>query len=210
MEKMEVLYNPCPLVHRCEGTKKNQILYAGTLLRRKGYDVLLKAFGKIAKSYPDWKLAFAGNPYLKEGINELEDGKEIAKQLGIESQIEWLGWVSGDEKERVFNESSIYCLASDGEGFPMGVLDAWAYGLPCIVTPVGGLPDIVVDGNNGLVFEVGNVDMLAEKLALMISDSHCRKYIAEESLKLAQTVFNVNAINHQLGGIYKTLSTTTN
>ena len=147
---------------------------------------------------------------MKEGINELEDGKEIAKQLGIESQIEWLGCVSGDEKERVFNESSIYCLASDGEGFPMGVLDAWAYGLPCIVTPVGGLPDIVVDGNNGLVFEVGNVDMLAEKLALMISDSHCRKYIAEESLKLAQTVFNVNAINHQLGGIYKTLSTTTN
>ena len=43
------------MVHRCEGTKKNQILYAGTLLRRKGYDVLLKAFGKIAKSYPDWK-----------------------------------------------------------------------------------------------------------------------------------------------------------
>ena len=210
MEKMEVLYNPCPLVHRYEGIKKKQILYAGTLLRRKGYDVLLKAFGKIAKSYPDWKLAFAGNPYLKEGINELEDGKEIAKQLGIESQIEWLGWVSGDEKERVFNESSIYCLASDGEGFPMGVLDAWAYGLPCVVTPVGGLPDIVEDGKNGLVFEVGNVDMLAEKLALMISDSHYRKYIAEESLRLAQTVFDVNAINQQLGGIYKTLSTTTN
>ena len=115
---------------------------------------------------------------MKEGINELEDGKEIAKQLGIESQIEWLGWVSGDEKERVFNESSIYCLASDGEGFPMGVLDAWAYGLPCVVTPVGGLPDIVEDGKNGLVFEVGNIDMLAEKLALMIYDSHCRKYIA--------------------------------
>lgn len=42
----------------------------------------------------------------------------------------------------------------------MGVLDAWAYGIPCVVTPVGGLPDIVIDGENALVFPVGDVDML--------------------------------------------------
>lgn len=206
MNKMEVLYNPCPSVHRSTKRKKKQILYAGTLLRRKGYDVLLKAFGKIAKIHPDWKIAFAGNPYLKEGINELEDGKDIARRLNIESQVEWFGWVSGDEKERVFNESSIYCLASDGEGFPMGVLDAWAYGLPCVVTPVGGLTDIVIDGKNGLVFSVGNVDMLAEKLDLMISDSQCREQIAQESLRLAQTTFDVKAINEHLGRIYEGMS----
>ena len=206
MKKMEVLYNPCPLVHRSADSKKNQILYAGTLLRRKGYDVLLKAFGKIAKAHLDWNVAFAGNPYLKEGINELEDGKDIAMQLNIESQVRWLGWVSGGEKERVFNESRIYCLASDGEGFPMGVLDAWAYGLPCVVTPVGGLPDIVVDGKNGLVFGVGNVDMLAEKLELMISDNQCRERIAQESLQLAQTTFDVKAISEQLGKIYESMA----
>lgn len=56
------------------------------------------------------------------------------------------------KKEETFQKASIYCLASDGEGFPMGVLDAWAYGIPCVVTPVGGIPDIVKDGINGLIF----------------------------------------------------------
>lgn len=46
----------------------------------------------------------------------------------------------------------------------MGVLDAWASGIPCVVTPVGGLPDIVIDGENALVFPVGDVDMLSSQL----------------------------------------------
>lgn len=51
----------------------------------------------------------------------------------------------------------------------MGVLDAWAYGIPCVVTPVGGLPDIVIDGENALAFPVGDVDMLSSQLKKMIS-----------------------------------------
>lgn len=59
----------------------------------------------------------------------------------------------------------------------MGVLDAWAYGIPCVVTPVGGIPDIVVDGENGLVFSIGDVDGLANKLRMIISDRTLRKNI---------------------------------
>lgn len=205
MDKMEVLYNPCPTVHITGGPKKNQILYAGTLLKRKGYDVLLRAFGKIAGKHTDWSVAFAGNPYLKDGFNELEDGKRIARELGIERQVEWLGWVSGAQKELVFNQSSIYCLASDGEGFPMGVLDAWAYGIPCVVTPVGGLPDIVEDGENALVFSVGDVDKLAAQLDRMISDNALREKIAQASLTLAKTTFNIENINRKLGDLYESL-----
>ena len=71
----------------------------------------------------------------------------------------------------------------------------------------------VGNGDNVKIYNTSQkIFKLSEKnpLALMIYDSHCRKHIAEESLRLAQTVFDVNAINQQLGGIYKTLSTTTN
>ena len=44
------------------------------------------------------------------------------------------------------------------------MFDAWAYGIPCVVTPVGGLPDIVIDGENALVFPVGDVDALTMQL----------------------------------------------
>ena len=135
--KMKVLYNPCPIVNRDFSKKKNVILYAGTLNERKGYNRLLQSFALIANKYSAWKIVFAGN-------GEIEQGKKLQKKLGIEdNQIEFLGWVSGKEKEKTFQEASIYCLPSWGEGFPMGVLDAWAYGIPVITTPVGGIIDIM-------------------------------------------------------------------
>ena len=88
----------------------------------------------------------------------------------------------------------------------MGVLDAWAFGIPCVCTPVGGIPDIVIDGKNGLIFDVGNIDMLAEKLDLIISNESLRESISAESLSLAQTTFCIANINKQLGEIYKRFS----
>lgn len=203
--KMEILYNPCPIVERLDIQKKKQILYAGTILKRKGYDILLKAFGRVAQKHTDWKVIFAGNPYLKDGINELEDGKQITKMLNIENQVEWLGWINGKKKDQVFCESSIYCLASESEGFPMGVLDAWAYGVPCIMTPVGGIPDIVRNEIEGLIFPVGNVDALADALDKMMSNEMLRKQVVQNTDKYVSDTFNVKKINKQLEKIYDSL-----
>ena len=145
--------------------------------------------------FPDWKVVIAGN-------GEIDKAKAIAKECGIEKQVVFLGWVNGKAKDLAFQQASIYCLASDGEGFPMGVLDAWAYGIPCVVTPVGGLPDIVVDGKNALVFPVGDVDMLASQLKKMISNDLLREKIAQASLELAHTTFNIDCINKKLEDVY--------
>ena len=204
--KMKVLYNPCPEVNRIKVEKKNQILYAGTILKRKGYDILIRAFAKIAGKYPEWKLVFAGNPAFRDGYDEMEDGKCIAKNLGISSRIEWIGWINGEKKEEVFNESSIYCLASKGEGFPMSVLDAWAYGIPCVMTPVGGIPDIVNNGVEGLLFPVDDIEMLAKQLERMMSDKELRIKIVNATDRYVKNTFNIQEINKQLGIIYKSLS----
>ena len=197
-ERIKVLYNPCPVVDRRDDLRRNQVLFAGTVIPRKGYAVLLKGFALIAGKYPQWKVVFAGN-------GEIDRARSIAESLGIAGQVEFLGWVSGDEKERVFQESSIYCLASDGEGFPMGVLDAWAYGIPCVVTPVGGIPDIVENGKNGLIFPVGDSGKLAEQLDLLMQDQSLRRQIVVGSDKYVYGQFCVENINRQLGEIYSTL-----
>lgn len=195
-EHIEVLYNPCPIVNRREDMREKNILFAGTIIPRKGYETLLRGFALIAPKYPDWKVVFAGN-------GEIDKAKDIANKLHITNQADFLGWVSGKDKEKAFQQASIYCLASDGEGFPMGVLDAWAYGIPCVVTPVGGLPDIVVDGENALVFPVGDVDVLARQLERMISDDELREKIADASLELAHTTFNIECINKKMEKIYE-------
>lgn len=197
-EHVEVLYNPCPRVNRREDIRENNILFAGTIIPRKGYGDLIKAFAKIAKKYPNWKIIFAGN-------GEIENAKKIASEYGISNQIVFPGWINGKKKEETFQKASIYCLASNGEGFPMGVLDAWAYGIPCVVTPVGGIPDIIKDEVNGLIFPVGDIDTLASKLEKLITNKDLRTKIVKETDKYVNNEFNISSINQKLGQIYSNL-----
>lgn len=194
-EHIEVLYNPCPIVNEKGDIREKSILFAGTIIPRKGYETLIRGFALIAAKYPEWRVTFAGN-------GEIENGQRIAKELKIENQVEFLGWIAGKKKEQTFRKASIYCLASDGEGFPMGVLDAWAYGIPSVVTPVGGIPDIVINGENGLIFPVGNNIELAKQLERIITDDDLYKKLTNASLYLAHTIFNISTINTQLEKIY--------
>lgn len=197
---LRVCYNPCPQISKDPILpKKKQILFSGTLYAGKGYQDLIYAFGKIADKYLDWKIVFAGN-------GEMEKGRAISKELGIANQVDFLGWVSGGQKDKVFRESMIFCLPSYAEGFPMAVLDAWAYGLPVITTPVGGIPDVAKDGENMLLFNPGDIDALARLLERMIIDEDLRNRIALASFDFAEHKFNKNTINKQLGDLYEELS----
>ena len=200
--KMTVLYNPCPQIDKDgiadASVEYRRILYAGVLNRRKGYAELIRAFARIAPRFPDWKLVFAGS-------GEIYHANALARELGIASQVEFTGWVAGETKDRLFRKASVFCLPSYAEGFPMAVLEAWAYGLPVVATPVGGLPDIVTDGREALLFEPGDCEALAGQLEKLMSDSGLRERMKAESLRLANEDFNIETIGRRLGEIYDSL-----
>lgn len=197
--KMDYLYNPCPIVQRDSSKQENVILFAGTLIERKGYNRLLQAFSKISNKYPDWRLEYAGN-------GAIEKAKELRKELGIpENQVKFLGWVSGSEKIETFQRASIYCLPSNGEGFPMGVLDAIAYGIPVVTTPVGGIVDAMTNGKDCLIYDIYNIDQLAECLDSLMGSLEKRKQLQENADKLVEGVFNVKNICSRLDTIYSHL-----
>ncbi len=196
--KIDVLYNPCPEVCIDNSRKKKIILYAGTVNERKGYRDLIKAFAKIVNKYPDWTINIAGN-------GEINEGTALATELGISDNVKFLGWISGKDKEKAFQEASIFCLPSYAEGFPMAVLDAWAYGLPVITTPVGGIPDVAKDGENMLLFNPGDIEELTKQLNRMISNECLREQIAQHSFQLSKTTFNQDTINKQLELIYDSI-----
>jgi len=198
-----VLYNPC-LCHNTDEPltliiKEKFILFAGTITKKKGYVDLIQAFSLIANKHPEWKIIFAGN-------GEIENAKRLAKFHLIEEQVIFRGWVNGEDKHLLFKKSSIFCLPSYTEGFPMAVLDAWAYGLPVITTPVGGLADVLVPGVNALVFEPGDVDMLSTYLNELITNDDLRQKISEESIKLSQGSFSITEISKQLNELYTSLA----
>jgi len=198
--RIEVLYNPCVTVNEISAfeRRKKNILFAGRLDQNKGWFDVINAFAKIASGHPKWKIVFAGN-------GEIEQAKTLARKKNILGQCEFLGWIDGEQKREVFRSSSVLCLASYAEGFPMAVLDAWSYGIPVVATPAGGLCDIIRNGENGLIFMAGDVNELALQLEKIISDDNLRKHIAEESRKLALTTFHLDTINSQLGKIYASL-----
>ena len=198
-KKLEVVYNPCPRITRTtQYEKKNQILFSGTLYEKKGYKDLIRAFAKVAEKYTDWKLVFLGN-------GEEDLAMSLAKDLGITEQVVMLGWVNGEEKHKSFCEAKALCLPSYAEGFPMAVLDAWAYGLPVITTPVGGIPDVAVDGENMLLFNPGDIDTLSKSLELIMSDKALRDQLSAASDIMAKEKFNLNIVTEQITAIYDTL-----
>ncbi len=87
----------------------------------------------------------------------------------------------------------------------MSVLDAWAFALPVVCTPVGGIMDVAKDGENILLFDPGDIKKLQIQLEALVKDENLRNHIAEESHKLSESVFNLDFINNQLGEVYKEL-----
>lgn len=195
-DKLKVIFNPCPIIKdNTAYEKQNKILFSGTLYEGKGYKDLIKAFSLIANNHRDWRLVLAGN-------GELGQARSLAEELGVSEQVDLLGWVKGESKHRVFCESKLLCLPSYAEGFPMAVLDAWAYGIPVITTPVGGIPDIAEDGKNMLLFNPGDINQLSDCLERMITNQELRESISKESVHLAKTTFNVNTICEEVAALY--------
>lgn len=197
--KINVIFNPCLVVNIDKNLPKQKIiLFTGTLNRRKGYEDLIIAFSKISNKFNDWKLVLAGN-------GELRQANKLIKNLNLDNKIILKGWISGVEMHELYHNSSIFCLPSYAEGFPMSVLDAWAYGLPVITTPVGGLPDIIEHGENALVFTPGDIKKLIENLDLLMSNSNLRIKLSLASLKLSKESFHIDNIDKQLDNLYKYL-----
>lgn len=200
--KAAVLYNPCPpaVSRQLPPLEKEKwIISAGVVNGRKGYADLIRAFAMIAPSHPDWKVIFAGS-------GEIDKGKALAEELGVGSQMEFAGWVAGEDKDRLFRRASVLCLPSYAEGFPMAVIDAWAYGLPVVATPVGSLPDFVHDGEDILLFNPGDCPALASQLERMIDDRELRERIGAASRTLAQKTLDIHTIGRELGKIYDSLT----
>lgn len=195
--KIEVLYNPCPIIKLDQFTQKeNIILYAGTLNKRKNYKVLIKAFAVIAKEFPSWKLVFAGN-------GEVEQAIALASTLEVEKQVDFVGWISGYDKHQLFSKASLFCLPSYAEGFPMSVLDAWAYGLPVITTPVGGIPEVAHDGLNITLFDPDNPEYLAKKLKELIMSKELQAQLSKAALSFAKNQFSLKKIESDMKKIYE-------
>lgn len=199
-KRVEVLYNSYTPVNAIDYDKrKKTIIFAGHLDKKyKAYDILLKGFASIAKQIPDWKLIVMGTGELHEAIS-------LAKKLGIDNQTEFKGYIVGKEKEKHFQEASLFCLCSYQEGFPMVVIEAWAYGIPVITTPVGGLPDVLEETKNAVTFYFGDYKSLGENILMLINKKEMRTKMSLYSQESVARNFSLNSVSSVLDSYYTSL-----
>lgn len=193
---LNVVYNACdtsgkhPLVE-----KEKLIIMAGYFDDNKAPDILIKAWSKLKEMYPEWRLVLMGN-------GDVERFRRIAYDFEVDKCISFPGYLVGKEKEIIWNRASIFCLCSYNEGFPMVVLEAWNYGIPVISTPVGGLPDVIVEGKNCLTFPFGDIDMLASQLKTLIDNTKLREEMGVFSKQFVKDTFSLDSVNDMWDSLY--------
>ncbi|MGM0839846.1 MAG: N-acetyl-alpha-D-glucosaminyl L-malate synthase BshA [Bacillota bacterium] len=124
-------------------------------------------------------------------------------ELGLEDRVLFLG--KQDNLEELYSLSDIKLLLSEKESFGLVALEAMACGVPSIGTNVGGIPEVIEDGYNGYICEVGNVAQVAEKSLLLLKDETLHKELSEHALLTARTKFHSSKIVEEYERIYKEL-----
>jgi glycosyltransferase involved in cell wall biosynthesis len=155
-----------------------RLLFVGAVGKLKGEKDLIKALAILRDNKPNLKVSFLG--YGAESL------KEYCDELGISDFVEHLGAVSMDERIEFFQKSDIFVLPTYAEAMPMSVIEAMAAGLPVISTRVGGIPELIDDGVDGLLFAPGDVNALAEKISFLLNNKDARKRIGKKAKQKAR------------------------
>ena len=176
-----------------------RVLYSGRINVRKGTFDLLEAFARVASEFPDATLICAGD-------GEGEQLLARATALGLQHRVSCPGWISASEMSSELSRASLFALPSHAEGVPMALLEAMARGLPVITTPVGGIPEVVQNGRNGILVTPQDVDAIAQALRTLLGSASERGRLGtaaretiEQNFALPVTLDRLAAIYHEFG-----------
>jgi len=157
--------------------KSHRIFFSQADYPLKGFHFLLEAMPAVLEKYPDAEIAVAGNDIIRNGIKGIikrpSYGKyllTLCKKYNLRDKIHFLGRLSPEEMKREYLKCNTYVCASVLENSPNSVGEAMLLGVPVVCANVGGVPSMVEDGLEGLLFEKGNAKELAEALLKIWDD----------------------------------------
>ena len=160
------------------GKRDNVVITASRLEKQKNLPMLIRAFSKFSRSFPNYTLEVYGRG---EDANELQ---LLIQELSMGDKIFLKGYSHDIYAE--MNRCSIFALSSDFEGVSNSMLEAMAMGLPCVVTdcPPGGAREIINSGINGILVPVGDVDAMSESFCRIASDKEFANRLSLEAARI--------------------------
>jgi len=172
-------------------------LYVGRLVSKKGLFTLLLAFKSVLKEVPEAKLRIAGKGKLKTVLSS------FAKALGIDKNVEFLGYVQDNLLNPLFSSADVFVLPSAfGESFGIVILEAMASGTPVIGTKVGGIEEILSNGN-GVLVPPSDPSALANAMISLINDADLQRKIVRRALESVREKYDWRCVAKKVMSVYE-------
>jgi glycosyltransferase involved in cell wall biosynthesis len=185
-----------PSSTRAKAERRWDILAVGRLIHLKGGDVLLDALVEVVRALPQTRMAFAGAGDLDA------EWRERTVRLGLSGRVDFLGNLPRETLADVYRQSRILAIPSRSEGLPLVLLEAQWMGIPAVASAVGGLPEAIVDGENGLLVPAEDPGSLAHALIRVLSDGPLYERLRENALRIAAERFSPRVMVRRFQEVY--------
>lgn len=198
--KIEVIYNSIDIPENIEKKKTNETqgIFLGRLGKRKGIYDLIDTVENLVKEEYEFKITIAGD-------GEIEEVKKIIHEKKLEKYFDVVGWISKEQREKLFEKAEFLILPSYHEGLPMAILEAMSRKIAVISTYVGGIPEVIKNEENGLLSNPGDLKALANHLRIVLKDKEKARNIANKGYETVKKQFNKVDLIHKIDEIYEEL-----
>lgn len=169
------------------GIKENEkvVIHVSNFRPVKRVQDVVKTFAKISAAMPAKLLLVGDGP-------EMTPVCRLVKKLGFTDKVHLLG--KQENLDELYSISDIKLLLSEKESFGLVALEAMACGVPCIGTNVGGLPEVIQNGETGYICELGDIDDISKKAIMLLSDQQIHEQFASNGLAVVKTKFRAEQI----------------
>ncbi len=202
-KRMHVIYNGVHTAMLAEGigaqvvSASPLLLCIGSLTQEKGLAVLLKALPELRVHFPNLGLCLVGDGPLKEDLQRL------VRELNLDTCVHFVGIV--DDVRPWLAACAVLVMPSLSEGMPLAVVEAMAMGRPVIASSVGGLPEVVVEGETGLLVEPGDSHRLAQQIGSLLQKPSELRRMGANGRQRAMRHFTLERAISQLQDLYEEL-----
>lgn len=195
--RIAVLPNPVavPAEPVVRDGREFRILFLGRLERAKGVFELIESFARLRREHANAMLTLGGD-------GDFAAVRQRLAELDIADSVELPGWVVGATKEALLRSADAFVLPSHAEGLPVSMLEAMAYGIPVVVSRVGSVPEVVADGKQGLLTDVGDVQGVLAALRKLAASPEERIRLGQAGRALVASTYAADRVCAQLEGIY--------
>lgn len=171
------------------------IITLGRIGKRKGSYDILELAKKIKPLFPKIQFILYGDGETDKIMQQIKKEKITNVYLG--------GWVEKNEQQAILKTSLLHLLPSYQEGLPMSILESMSYGVPNLTSNVGGIPQVLRDGENGMMVDPGNVDCMVEKLIFFLENDNLRTSYSKNAYHMIQNKFSIDSYFIKWNQIYE-------